>query len=97
MGTVFKSQTCHYCGNRAESIDHVVPRCDLPKPMYLLPYWFRVQNEVPACKKCNGEKAWFRSDCTCPQCKWAWNVALACYLPDGYEPRGYVKIVRSPG
>lgn len=97
MGTVLRSSVCHYCGDPARTEDHIVPRADLPKPMAILPYWFRSQNVVPACQDCNGTKAALRSDCTCGHCTWAWNTAIACFLPDGYQPRGYIKIVRSPG
>jgi hypothetical protein len=49
-------------------------------------------NVVPACKKCNGDKGPYRSDCTCDHCTWAWNTALALFLPLGYTPRGYVSV-----
>jgi hypothetical protein len=95
VGSVLVSTTCHYCGGKANTQDHIVPRCDLPKPLSRLPYWFRSQMVVPACKKCNGEKGCYRSDCTCAHCEWAWNTALALFLPPGYTPRGYVSIVHS--
>lgn len=97
MGSVLRSQTCHYCGDPARSEDHIVPRADLPKPMAQLPYWFRSQNVVPACLPCNGKKADLRSDCTCEHCSWAWCTALACFLAPNYRPRGHVGVVRSPG
>lgn len=98
VGTVLPSSTCHYCGDKATTEDHIVPRADLPKPMSLLPYWFRSNNVVPACFKCNVViKGCYRSDCTCDHCDWAWRTAMACFLPEGYEPRGFVKVVRSPG
>jgi hypothetical protein len=92
MGSVLVSKVCHYCGGKATTEDHIVPRCDLPKPLSLLPYWFRSQNVVPSCLDCNGDKGPFRSDCTCAHCTWAWNTAIACFLPVGYVPRGYVTL-----
>ncbi len=94
---VLHSSTCHYCGEHARTEDHVVPRADLPKPMYLLPYWFRSMNVVPSCGDCNNRKGCLRSDCTCDLCDWLWNTAKACFLPDGYVERGHIQIVRSPG
>jgi hypothetical protein len=96
MGALYAS-TCHYCGGKATTDDHVVPRCDLPKPLSRLPYWYRSLLVVPACKKCNGDKGPFRSDCTCDLCDWLWVTAKARFLPEGYVERGWVKIVRSPG
>lgn len=92
MGSVLTSTICHYCGGRADSQDHIVPQADLPKPQSRLPYWFRSQNIVPACKPCNGKKGCLRSDCTCDHCTWAWNVAMKCFLPAGYAPRGYITV-----
>jgi len=92
MGTVLISKVCHYCGGKATTEDHIVPRADLPKPLSRLPYWFRSQNVVPACLDCNGRKDCLRSDCTCPHCEWAWNTAIKCFLPPGYRPRGYISI-----
>lgn len=89
MGTVLLSTRCHYCGKKANTQDHIVPRCDLP-PGAVQPYWFRSQNVVPACKTCNGDKGCLRSDCTCPHCTWAWGTAKGLY---GVVERGYVKIV----
>lgn len=84
----YESQICHYCGGKAETDDHIVPKSILPKPQSVLPYWFRAFNVVPACKDCNNWKANYRSDCSCEACVWAWNVALALYItvPD-YRPR----------
>lgn len=91
MGSVLLSQICHYCERKGRMTDdHIVPRCDLPKPQSRLPYWFREINIVPACKKCNNEKGPYRSDCACEQCTAAWAVALKHYLPEGYSPRGYI-------
>lgn len=89
MGSVLVSKVCHYCGEHANTQDHIIPRCDLPN-LVLLPYWFRQHLVVPACKTCNGEKGSFRSDCTCPHCDWVWGTGIACFLPLGYEPRGYI-------
>jgi hypothetical protein len=95
MSSLRISQICHYCGGRATTSDHIVPRADLPRPLSRLPYWFRSQNEVPACFTCNGDKAAFRSDCLCAQCTWCWCTAQACFMPVGYQPRGYVSIVQN--
>lgn len=92
MGSVLRSTICHYCGGKADTEDHIVPRCDLPRPQSRLPYWFRSLNVVPACKACNGAKGPYRSDCTCAHCEWAWNTALHIWLPQGYQPRGYVSV-----
>jgi hypothetical protein len=94
MGSVLRSQTCHYCGKSANTEDHIVPRCDLPR-MATLPYWFRELDVVPACKKCNGDKGPMKSDCDCRQCIAAWAVAVKHYLPPGYTPRGYIKMQRN--
>jgi len=95
-GTVLRSLTCHYCGKRAESEDHIVPRADLPKPLSTLPYWFRSQFVVPSCQPCNGEKSWFRSDCACAHCTWVWSTARALFLPPGYTERGWVAVQQNP-
>ena len=94
MGSVLRSTLCHYCGGRATTEDHVVPRCDLPRPQSRLPYWFRSMNVVPACSPCNNDKGPYRSDCLCAQCTWCWNTAKAVFLPIGYQPRGHVKVLR---
>lgn len=94
MGSVLQSTTCHYCGDPAKTEDHIVPRCDLPKPMSRLPYWFREMDVVPACKKCNNDKGPMKSDCDCRQCIAAWAVATKHYLPPGYTPRGFIKLQR---
>lgn len=97
VGTVLPSSTCHYCGAKATTEDHIVPRCDLPKPMSQLPYWFRSNNVVASCAPCNNIKGPARADCTCDHCTWAWRTAKACFLPVDYQERGYCYIVRSPG
>lgn len=90
MGTVLISKFCHYCEGKAETEDHIIPRCDLPKPISLLPYWFRQHVVVPCCKKCNNDKSWFRSSCTCPHCEWVWNTAYGeGFIPRDYIPHGY--------
>lgn len=93
MGSVLTSTFCHYCGTGGKmTVDHIVPRSGLP-PGILQPYWFRSNNEVPACSPCNNKKQNLRSDCECGHCWWAWNTATALF---GITPRGYIKIVRSP-
>ena len=83
----YASSACHYCGKRATTDDHIVPRSAFTMHQSALPYWYRQHNIAPACQPCNGFKAHFRSDCVCAQCTWAWQVALALFLPIGYEPR----------
>jgi hypothetical protein len=95
-GTVLRSLTCHYCGGKAGTEDHVVPRTDLPRPMSRLPEWFRSLSVVPSCKDCNGAKSWFRSDCTCDHCRWVWGTAKALFLPPGYVERGWVAVQQNP-
>jgi len=95
-GTVLRSLACHYCGERADTEDHIVPRADLPRPMSRLPYWFRSNDVVACCLTCNGAKSWFRSDCTCSHCEWAWKTALACFLPEGYVERGWIALQQNP-
>lgn len=95
MASVLLSSTCHYCGVRGRMTeDHVVPRADLPRPLSRLPYWFRSQNVVASCGPCNNTKGCFRSDCECAQCTWAWRTAQALFMPIGYQPRGYIAVVR---
>lgn len=89
----YASSTCHYCGKRSESDDHIVPRSAFPVHQSALPYWYRQHNITPACLPCNGFKADFRSDCECAQCTWSWQVALALFLPPGYEP-GHRRVIR---
>jgi len=98
LGSVFTSQTCHYCGGKAESEDHIVPRAILPKPQSRLPYWFRELNVVPCCKACNNRKGANRSDCECGQCRGAWGAATARFIEPEYRtmPRATVKVLRSP-
>lgn len=99
VGTVLPSSTCHYCGAKALTEDHIVPRHLLPKPMSTLPYWFRSNDVVAACTLCNWAKSHFRSDCECDQCTWAWNTALGCgwVTPETFDELKIVYIVRSPG
>lgn len=98
MGSVLRSETCHYCGDKAASEDHIVPRARLPKPLSQLPYWFRSMDVLPACNDCNWMKSHYRSDCVCDHCTWAWKTAIACgWMKDDYETIPVVKVVRSPG
>lgn len=65
-----KKLWCHYCGARATTRDHVVPRS------LLVDYTFQnfVQNIVPACYDCNQAKKSLRSDCRCEICLNAWRT-----------------------
>lgn len=83
----YASSVCHYCGHRATSDDHIVPRSAFTVHQSALPYWYRQHNITPACVPCNGFKAHYRSDCACAQCTWSWQHALALFLPQGYEVR----------
>lgn len=94
MGSVLRSTRCHYCGGKATTEDHVVPRAILPKPLSRLPYWFREHNVVPACSKCNWAKGCEMSDCMCDQCTWAWNTALNVFVSPNTRPREIVELVR---
>lgn len=96
MGSVLLSQVCHYCGAKATSEDHIVPRALLPKPLSQLPYWFRSNDVVAACNPCNWVKSHYKSDCTCDHCRWAWRTALGCGWIKTDEVE-VVQIVRSPG
>lgn len=51
MANVALKKSCDYCGKAATTVDHVVPRCLFPvkNPGTLV--------TVPACKKCNADKA----------------------------------------
>jgi hypothetical protein len=94
MGSVLRSTICHYCGGKATTEDHIVPRAILPKPLSLLPYWFRGNNVVPACWDCNIVlKGAERSDCECDECTWAWNTALALFVNPNTRPRRIVVLV----
>lgn len=93
MGSVLRSTVCHYCGGKATTEDHIVPRAILPKPLSRLPYWFRSNDVVPACFDCNGRKGCEMSDCTCDHCTWAWNVALKLYVLPNVRPRRVVTLV----
>jgi hypothetical protein len=94
MGSLLRSTICHYCGGKATTEDHIVPRAILPKPLSLLPYWFRANDVVPACFDCNGDKGCERSDCECDQCTWAWNVASKCFIPPDTRPRRIIALVK---
>lgn len=65
MGQAAKHR-CHYCGNRAKTWDHIVPRA-LKGPD-------DKRNLVPACKSCNHAKANKMPTCRCETCMTA--VAL---------------------
>ena len=73
----YASTTCHYCGRKATTDDHIVPRAAFSMHQSRLPYWFRQHNIAPACQDCNNFKAHFRSDCYCDQCVWVWTIAMA--------------------
>lgn len=53
--------TCHYCPERAESWDHVVPRC--------LGGSDHLGNLVPSCVACNHAKAGALPSCRCEECR----------------------------
>lgn len=89
---LYASSVCHYCEGKATTDDHIVPRSALPRPQSWLPYWFRSRNIVPACRLCNANKDDLRTDCDCAICKWAWDNALAVFLPIGFKPRGYIRV-----
>lgn len=71
----YASSVCHYCGGRATTDDHIVPRAAFGVHQARLPYWFRAHNIAPSCQPCNNFKAHFRSDCECAQCEWVWTQA----------------------
>jgi 5-methylcytosine-specific restriction endonuclease McrA len=93
MGSLLSSTVCHYCGKKATTEDHIVPKALLPKPMSRVPYWFRSNDVVPACFDCNGEKGMERSDCDCAQCVWAWAVATKLWIDPNIRPRRTVVLV----
>ncbi len=61
---------CHYCGGRAGTRDHIVPRCLLRRPFVPIP---GAANIVHACERCNQLKGWARAACSCIVCCVAWN------------------------
>lgn len=84
----YASSICHYCGKRATTDDHIVPRSAFPVHQSALPYWFRQHNIAPCCAPCNGFKSDYRSDCECRQCTWVWCTALgAGFLKPGWVIR----------
>lgn len=97
MVGAFEWSICHYCGGKASTEDHIVPRAAFPVLQSGLPIWYRIHNVTPACKNCNNNKGHFRSDCTCGTCTWAWTVAIKQgFLKPDFEI--VVKeIVLSPG
>lgn len=51
---------CHYCNKQADTRDHVVPIAKGGRTTQ--------DNMVPACKKCNSDKADKTSACSCAFC-----------------------------
>ena len=80
----YSSSICHYCGDKATTDDHIVPKSAFSVHQSALPYWFRQHNIAPCCFDCNQFKANFRSDCECNQCTWVWKVALSMFLAEDY-------------
>lgn len=69
---------CHYCGERARTRDHVVPRSRLERGSLMLGQI--IGNTVPACHSCNQRKGTLRvADC-CSRCETLWVQ---------YGPRGW--------
>lgn len=68
---------CHYCGEGADTKDHIVARRWLPR--LGVPQYASEANKVPACQRCNGRKSHFRALCSCVLCETAW-VIMAPYL-----------------
>lgn len=83
----YASSTCHYCGKRATTDDHIVPRAAFDVHQSALPYWFRQHNIAPACQPCNNFKGHARSDCECEQCTWVWLTAHALFIKPTFEVR----------
>lgn len=88
----YSSSVCHYCGGKATTDDHIVPRAAFGVFQSRLPYWFRQHNITPSCQPCNNFKAHFRSDCECDQCVWVWITALrapeiAQYIKKDFHPK----------
>jgi len=84
----YRSSICHYCGKKATTSDHIVPRGAFPVHQSALPYWFRAHNIVPSCQPCNNFKADYRSDCECGQCTWVWSTAIGmCLLKPDWQIR----------
>lgn len=83
----YASSVCHYCGSKATTDDHIVPKSAFSVHQSALPYWFRQHNIAPCCRPCNHFKANYQSDCSCSQCTWVWKVALAMFLPSDYVVR----------
>lgn len=48
-GEALRGLTCHYCGDAAEALDHVIPRVAGGPDT--------TDNLVPACRSCNGAKS----------------------------------------
>ena len=74
MGSLLRSQTCHYCPQPATTEDHVVPRSLYRHTFSWHPAWFRDQAVVPACAPCNEAKGSYHVNC-CVTCEWVWQYA----------------------
>lgn len=72
-----KGQKCHYCSDMADTWDHIVAKCFLPKSG--IPMREHQLNKVPCCTPCNRWKKNYRADCTCEICEAAW-VTMAPYI-----------------
>lgn len=81
----YASSSCHYCGRKATTDDHIVPRAAFSVHQSALPYWFRQHNIAPACQPCNNFKAHYRSDCECDQCTWVWHVATRLFIRKNFK------------
>lgn len=69
---------CHYCGERARTRDHVVPRSRLERGALMLGQI--IGNTVHACYSCNQRKATMRVEDCCARCESLW----AQYGPIGW-------------
>ena len=77
---------CQYCGSRAESVDHVVPRSRGGAHDW--------ENVVTACRRCNTRKSdrplaesglWLRREPRVPRLS-TWFVMMAGSVPRSWEP-----------
>src|SRR4051794_14416564 len=66
---------CHYCGGKANTKDHIVPKSRLIRPYS---YVAGIPHLVPACSRCNQLKGANRSTCNCYTCRAAWAVYGPC-------------------
>lgn len=81
---VLPGACCHYCGDPAETRDHIVPRSRItqrPAP--------GAENLVPACKICNLVKGDLPSTCQCQKCRAAWWR----FGPDGWQNLPEVNVI----